>query len=78
MRYTQHVTDELSAENRAWIEADERMIARAAALAVKLGRDRDDLYRTLKHLARTPAERLRIGLLHGRLHPQLRRANVSP
>ncbi len=68
----------LSVEQRAWVEADDRLRARAAALATRYGRDADDLYRTLKHLARTPGERLGIGLRHARLHPERRRENPSP
>ena len=65
---------ELSAKELAWVEADNSLRTRAAALASTSGRDADDLYRTLKNLARSPAERLRLGLRHGRLHPDRRRA----
>ncbi len=63
-----------TAEERAWIERDDALRRRAQELAVKLGRDADDLYRALRQLRRTPTERLALGLRHGRLHPDKRRA----
>jgi hypothetical protein len=58
--------------DREWVEHDLTLRAKAAALAAATGRDVEDLYRTLKHLERTPAERLALGLRHARLHPKFR------
>jgi len=52
---------------REWIEHDDALRARARELARMTGRDEDDLYRTLRHLERTPSERLELGLRHARL-----------
>ena len=62
------VDDEL----RAWVQRDDALRARARPLAIKLGRDEEGIYRTLKNFQRSPAERLRLGLRHGRLHPDYR------
>jgi hypothetical protein len=51
---------------------DDALRARAHDLAVKLGRDEEGIYRTLKNLQRSPSARLRLGLRHGRLHPHHR------
>jgi hypothetical protein len=59
-------------EGRAWMERDDALRARARVLAAKLGRDEEGIYRTLKNLERSPGERLRLGLRHGRLHPDHR------
>ena len=64
--------ENLSPQERAWLDHDNELRARAAALAAATGRDAEDLYRTLKHLERTPAERLALGLRHARLHPKYR------
>jgi hypothetical protein len=63
---------EFTAEEREWVERDDALRRRAAELAERLGRDPDDLYRALRQLQRTPAERLALGLRHGRLHPDKR------
>jgi hypothetical protein len=57
---------------REWLARDDALRARARVLAEKLRRDEEGVYRTLKNLARTPEERLRLGLRHGRLHPDHR------
>ena len=57
----------LAPEERAWVEADLSLRRRAAQLAERLGLDASDVYHQLKHLARSPSERLRLGLAHGRL-----------
>jgi len=57
----------LSPEHRAQAEGLLALRAQAAALAVELGLDAGDVFHQLQQLARTPAERLRIGLAHGRL-----------
>ena len=62
----------LSPEERAWVAHDDELRSRGAQLAAVTGRDADDLYRTLKHLERTPSERLALGLLHARLSPKYR------
>ncbi len=64
--------EQLSPEEHAWLSADQRLRDEARALADKLGRDPDDIYRALRQLRRTPAERLRLGLRHARLHPKYR------
>ena len=63
---------DLARADRDWLEHDLALRAKAAALAAETGRDVEDLYRTLKHLERTPAERLALGLRHARLHPKFR------
>lgn len=65
----ERATDE---ELRAWVERDDALRARAKLLAQRLGRDEEGIYRTLKNLQRSPGERLRLGLRHGRLHPDRR------
>jgi hypothetical protein len=57
---------------RAWVLRDDALRARARDLAIKLGRDEEGIYRTLKNLQRSPSERLRLGLRHARLHPDYR------
>jgi hypothetical protein len=66
------MSDVLTADERAWIEKDDRLRARAADIAVRHGRDPEDIYHTLIQLQRTPGERLARGLRHARLHPQFR------
>jgi hypothetical protein len=63
---------ELDDSFREWLARDDALRARARVLAEKLRRDEEGIYRTLKNLARAPAERLRLGLRHGRLHPDHR------
>lgn len=62
-----HEIESLDAEQRRWLEADLLLRRRAAALADELGYDASDVYHQLKQLRRSPAERLRLGLAHGRL-----------
>lgn len=57
----------LSPEHRAQAEATPSLRARAQVLADELGLDAGDVFHQLQHLARSPSERLRIGLAHGRL-----------
>ena len=52
---------------QSWIEKDDALRARACSLADLTGRDAEDLYKTLKQLARTPSARLELGLRHARL-----------
>ncbi len=68
---------EFTPEERAWLERDERLRRRAVELAGELGRDVEDMYRALRHLRRTPGERLELGLRHGRLHPDHRRTAAT-
>jgi hypothetical protein len=56
----------------AWLQRDNALRARARVLAAKLGRDEEGIYRTLRHFQRSASERLRLGLRHGRLHPDHR------
>ena len=70
---TDRTTDEpMSATDREWLERDDALRARARVLAAKLQRDEEGIYRTLKNFLRSPGERLRLGLRHGRLHPDRR------
>lgn len=60
--------EELSEEERAWLERDEALWRRARAIAERHPHlDVGDLYHTLVNLQRSPAERLARGLAHGRL-----------
>ena len=65
-------SQEISPAELQWVLEDNELRARARAFARKHGRDEEGIYRTMKNLRRTPAERLRIGLLHGRLRPDPR------
>jgi hypothetical protein len=56
----------LDAEQRRWLAKDLEQRARARDLAAKLGLDEGEVYHQLKQLQRSPAERLRTGLAHGR------------
>ena len=64
--------DEPTEDLRAWVQRDDALRARARVLAVRLGRDEEGIYRTLKNLLRSPSARLRLGLRHARLHPDHR------
>jgi hypothetical protein len=55
-----------------WVRRDDELRARAHVLAARLGRDEKGVYRTLKNFQRSASERLRLGLRHGRLHPDHR------
>lgn len=61
----------LSAEQRAWVLADLALRSDANVLAAKLNLDAGDVYHQLKQLRRTPSERLRLGLAHGRLRRRI-------
>ncbi len=60
----------LDDEQRRWLEADLELRRRASRLAAELGRDESDIYHQLKHLRRSPLERLRLGLTLGRTRPR--------
>ena len=62
---------QLTCEERAWVEADLALRARAEALSARLGLDQGDVYHQLKQLMRSPSERLRLGLSHGRLRRRI-------
>ena len=51
---------------RAQAEAVLELRVRARGLALELGLDEGDVFHQLQQLARSPAERLRMGLAHGR------------
>lgn len=58
----------LTPEQRAWLVTDERRWQRARAIAARHpGMDFSGVYRVLRNLEKTPTERLRAGLMHGRL-----------
>jgi hypothetical protein len=59
---------ELPADARAWIVADERRWRKARRIAADHpGMDAGGVYRVLRNLEKSPAERLRAALDHGRL-----------
>ena len=60
----------LTPEQRQWLEDDLQLRRRAARLADELLLDESDVYHQLKQLRRSPAERLRLGLGHGRSRPR--------
>ena len=64
---------------RAWLIADELLWRRAHEI-VRLHPQLDPsgVYHTLNNLRRSPAERLRRGLAHGRLRAQRKRAAGRP
>ena len=66
MRLTS-LSEQLTDEDQAWLAHDDELRRRASVLALELGRNAEDLYKTLRHLERTPSERLALGLRHGRL-----------
>jgi hypothetical protein len=60
--------EELTAEQRAWLVADEARWANAGSIAsVNPGVDPGGVYRVLRNLEKTPAQRLGAALAHGRL-----------
>lgn len=66
--------ESLTPEERAWIVADERRWRLAHAIAADhKGIDAGGIYRVLRNLEKTPTERLRAGLMHGRLFSSPRR-----
>jgi hypothetical protein len=58
---------QLDQTQRAWVEEQLMLRAKAEELALELRRDPDDVFHILRHLRRSPAERLLLGLRHGRL-----------
>jgi hypothetical protein len=61
----------LSPEHRAQAEATLALRERANALAAEFGCDPGDVFHQLQQFARSPAERLRMGLAHGRLRRRI-------
>jgi hypothetical protein len=62
------VAEPLSAVERAWLVNDEERWRRARAIAAcHPGMDAGDVYHVLRNLEKTPSERLRAALHHGRL-----------
>lgn len=60
--------ESLTRDQRAWVIEDERRWRRAYAIAADHpGTDAGGIYRVLRNLEKTPTERLRAGLQHGRL-----------
>jgi hypothetical protein len=60
--------DSLTAEQRAWLARDEERWRRAHEIAHReLDVDVAGVYRVLRNLEKTPSERLRAALQHGRL-----------
>lgn len=60
--------ESLTEEERAWLVRDELRWQRAYAIAARNpGVDANGVYRVLRNLEKTPAERLAAGLMHGRL-----------
>ncbi|MCA9599539.1 MAG: hypothetical protein KC776_39795 [Myxococcales bacterium] len=60
--------DDLTPEQRAWIVADEERWQRAHSIAARhAGVDVGGIYHVLRNLEKTPSERLRAALRHGRL-----------
>jgi hypothetical protein len=71
--HTVDIADELAAELEGLTEAQReeavdalRLRRRAADLALELGLDAGDVYHQLRQFQRTPLQRLRRGLAHGR------------
>jgi len=63
-----NLPDALAAEERAWIIEDEKRWQRAHRLAAANPElDVGGIYRVLRNLEKTPTERLRAALMHGRL-----------
>jgi hypothetical protein len=72
---TDRVADDLaglSSSQRTAAEALLHLRARAIKIAKETGLEPDDVFRMLRHLGRSPEERLVIGLRHGRLRPDPR------
>jgi hypothetical protein len=66
--------DSFTPEQRVWLEHDERRWQRAHRIALQHpGVDVGGVYHVLRNLEKTPAQRLRAALLHGRLFGTQRR-----
>jgi hypothetical protein len=63
--------EQLSPEERAWLERDEAVWRRAHAIVARLPHlDVSDVYHALINLQRSPTERLARGLAHAQLRPE--------
>ncbi len=58
--------DLLSSEEQTQVAEEFLLQERAAAIASELGVQMDEVRHQLKQLLRTPTQRLRLGLTHGR------------
>jgi hypothetical protein len=68
------VPDSLTPEQQRWLVDDEQRWRRAHHIANRHpGVDAGGIYRVLRNLEKTPAERLRAALIHGRLFSSQRR-----
>jgi hypothetical protein len=66
--------DALTAEQRSWLVSDEKRWQRAYRIAERHpGMDAGGVCRVLRNLEKTPSERLRASLFHGRLFSSHRR-----
>jgi hypothetical protein len=66
--------DSLTADQRSWLVSDEKRWQRAYQIAARHpGVDAGGVYRVLRNLEKTPSERLRASLFHGRLFSSHRR-----
>jgi hypothetical protein len=65
--------DQLTAEQLAAVEHELALRDRAERLASAIGLDTDEVYGQLKHLERSPTERLRLGLNLGRRRRRISR-----
>jgi hypothetical protein len=61
----------LSPQHQAQARALLALRAQAEVLAAQLGADAGDVFHQLQQLARSPEERLRMGLAHGRNRPRV-------
>jgi hypothetical protein len=59
--------DELTADEHSWIARDNLRWERAHAIATRFNVDVGGVYHVLRNLEKTPSQRLREGLRHGRL-----------
>jgi hypothetical protein len=61
-------SDSITPEQRRWLERDERRWQRAVSIAARHpGVDVGGVYGVLRNLEKTPSQRLRAALSHGRL-----------
>lgn len=58
--------DALTPDQRAWLIQDELLWQRAHAIAARATVDVSGVYHVLRNLQKSPSERLRAGLHHGR------------
>ncbi len=58
--------DALSSEQQAWLLHDELLWQQAHAIALHASVDVSGVYHVLRNLEKSPSERLRNGLRHGR------------